>query len=95
MQGELSYQVDAWGRVRRSVESARESAQASAADLATVKLNLQAELATDYFDLRNADAEVQLLESTVADYKNSLQLTQDLYHGAWLPTSMCSKPQPS
>jgi NodT family efflux transporter outer membrane factor (OMF) lipoprotein len=81
MQGELSYEIDAWGRVRRTVESARESAQASAADLATVNLNLQAELASDYFNLRNADAEVELLKSTVADYEKTLQLTESLYHG--------------
>jgi NodT family efflux transporter outer membrane factor (OMF) lipoprotein len=81
MQGDLSYEVDAWGRVRRTVESARESAQASAADLATVNLSLQAELATDYFDLRNADAEENLLKSTVADYEKTLQLTESLFHG--------------
>jgi NodT family efflux transporter outer membrane factor (OMF) lipoprotein len=81
MQGDLSYEVDAWGRVRRTVESARESAQASAADLATVNLSLQSELAIDYFDLRNADAEEKLLKSTVADYQRSLQLTQNLHSG--------------
>lgn len=80
-EGELSYEVDAWGRVRRTVESARESAQASAADLATVNLSLQSELAIDYFDLRNADAEEKLLESTVADYRRTLQLTETLHKG--------------
>jgi len=80
-QGDLSYQVDAWGRVRQTVESARENAQASAADLATVNLALQAELAIDYFNLRNADAEEQLLQSTVADYKKTLELTQNLHNG--------------
>jgi NodT family efflux transporter outer membrane factor (OMF) lipoprotein len=81
MQGDLSYEVDAWGRVRRTVESARESAQASAADLATVNLSLQSELAMDYFDLRNADAEEKLLKSTVTDYEKTLQLTENLYRG--------------
>jgi NodT family efflux transporter outer membrane factor (OMF) lipoprotein len=81
MQGDLSYEVDAWGRVRRTVESARESAQASAADLATVNLSLQSELASDYFDLRNADAEEKLLKSTVADYEKTLQLTENRHHG--------------
>jgi NodT family efflux transporter outer membrane factor (OMF) lipoprotein len=80
-EGDLSYQVDAWGRVRRTVESARESAQASAADLATVKLTLQSELAIDYLELRNADSEEQLLQSTVADYKKTLQLTENLHSG--------------
>jgi NodT family efflux transporter outer membrane factor (OMF) lipoprotein len=81
VQGDLSYQVDAWGRVRRTVESASESAQASAADLAAVNLALQSELATDYFELRSADAQRQLLQSTVADYKKTLQLTENLHTG--------------
>jgi NodT family efflux transporter outer membrane factor (OMF) lipoprotein len=81
MQGDLSYEVDAWGRVRRTVESARETAQASAADLATVNLSLESELAIDYFHLRNADAEDKLLKSTVADYEKTLQLTENRYHG--------------
>jgi NodT family efflux transporter outer membrane factor (OMF) lipoprotein len=81
MQGDFSYEVDAWGRVRRTVESARESAQASAADLATVNLSLQSELAVDYFDLRNADAQEKLLKSTVGDYQKTLQLTQNRHRG--------------
>lgn len=80
-QGDFSYQIDAWGRVRQTVESVRESAQASAADLATVNLALQSELAIDYFNLRNADAEKKLLQSTVADYKKTLQLTENLHNG--------------
>jgi NodT family efflux transporter outer membrane factor (OMF) lipoprotein len=79
--GSLSYEVDAWGRVRKTVESAKESAQASAADLATVNLSLQSELAVDYFELRSADAQKQLLESTAADYEKSLQLTENRYKG--------------
>jgi NodT family efflux transporter outer membrane factor (OMF) lipoprotein len=81
MQGDLSYEIDAWGRVRRTVESARETAQASAADLATVNLSLESELAIDYFNLRNADAEEKLLKSTVEDYVKTLRLTKYLYHG--------------
>src|SRR5882672_5625781 len=46
---ELSYQLDVWGRVRRTVESYREQAQASAADLAMVNLSMHAQLALDYF----------------------------------------------
>ena len=46
---DFSYQADVWGRVRRNVESYREQAQASAADLATVNLSIQADLAIDYF----------------------------------------------
>src|SRR5467141_3990983 len=50
---DFSYQADVWGRVRRTVESYREQAQASAADLATVNLTLHADLAIDYFQARS------------------------------------------
>jgi NodT family efflux transporter outer membrane factor (OMF) lipoprotein len=77
----LSYQADVWGRVRKTVEASREQAQASAADLAAVNLALHADLALDYFQARSLDAEEQLLNSTVADYQRTLQLTQNRYQG--------------
>jgi NodT family efflux transporter outer membrane factor (OMF) lipoprotein len=79
--GDVSYEVDAWGRVRRTVESARESAQASAADLATVNLSAQSELAQDYFELRSADAQKKLLDATVEDFEKSLQLAENRHTG--------------
>ena len=79
--GDLSYEVDAWGRVRRTVESARANVEASAADLAIVNLSVQSELAQDYFELRSADAQKKLLDSTVSDYEKSLQLTEDRHNG--------------
>jgi NodT family efflux transporter outer membrane factor (OMF) lipoprotein len=79
--GDLTYELDAWGRVRHAVESAVENAQASAADLAAVNLSLQSELAVDYFELRSADAQKKLLDSTVFDYERALQLTENRYHG--------------
>lgn len=78
---DMSYEPDVWGRVRRTVEAARASAQASFADLETVSLSLRAELAVDYFQARELDAEAQLLDSTVASYEKSLELTQNRYHG--------------
>ena len=78
---DVSYEPDVWGRVRRTVEAARSNAQASAADLEAVSLSLHAELATDYFQARALDAEIQLLESTVAAYEKALQLTQNRYQG--------------
>src|SRR5258707_13037378 len=67
---DLSYEIDLWGRVRRSVVAAGEDAQAAAADLESVKLSLHAELAIDYFELRSADAQKRLLEATANAYSN-------------------------
>jgi NodT family efflux transporter outer membrane factor (OMF) lipoprotein len=78
---DFSYQIDVWGRVRRTVESYREQAQASAADLATVNLSLHADLAIDYFQARSLDAEEQLLNSTVTQYEQALELIQSRYAG--------------
>jgi outer membrane protein TolC len=57
---DFSYEVDLWGRIRRTVSASREEAQASAADLQTANLSLHAELAVDYFELRSADVQEQL-----------------------------------
>ena len=78
---DVSYEPDVWGRVRRSVEASRENAQASAADLESVRLSLHAELALDYFELRSLDAESKLLDSTVDEFTRALQLTQNRYKG--------------
>ena len=77
----VSYQVDVWGRVRRIVESNRDLAQASAADLATVNLSMHADLAIDYFQARSLDAQGQLLNSTVKQYEQALELTLNRFHG--------------
>jgi len=78
---ELSYQLDVWGRVRRTVESYREQAQASAADLAALNLSMHAQLALDYFQARTLDAEEQLLNSTVTQYEQALQLIENRFAG--------------
>ena len=84
---DVSYELDFWGRVRRTVAAAREFAQASAADLETAKLSLQAELAFDYFELRSADAQKQILDNTVESYAAALRLTQNRYQGGAAPKS--------
>ena len=76
---DLSYEVDLWGRVRRTVAAARQEAQATAADLETARLSLQAELVVDYIELRAADAQQQLLEETVKAFTVFLRLTTDRF----------------
>ena len=79
--GSVSWEPDLWGRIRRTVESARATVQATAADLANVDLSLHAELAMDYFEMRGLDSQQQLLESTVDDYDRFVQLTQVRFKG--------------
>lgn len=74
-----SWQPDFWDRVRNTVRASAASAQASAADLENTKLTAQAELASDYFQLRGQDALIQLYDDTVGGYSNSLQLTTVLF----------------
>lgn len=84
---ESSWELDLWGRVRRSVTAAREETQASAADVASVRLSLHAELAVDYFELRSADADEKLLDDTVKAYGEALQLTENRFRGGIAPMS--------
>jgi NodT family efflux transporter outer membrane factor (OMF) lipoprotein len=84
---DLSYELDLWGRVRRTVAAAREEAQATAADLETALLSLRAEVALDYFELRSADAQQQLLNDTVNAFSAALQLTTNRFAGGAAPMS--------
>jgi NodT family efflux transporter outer membrane factor (OMF) lipoprotein len=84
---DLNYEVDLWGRIRRSVTAAREQAQATDADLENARLSLHADLAMDYFGLRTADAQAKLLDDTVKAYQSALQLTQDRFDGGAAPQS--------
>ena len=90
---DLSYELDLWGRVRRSVAAAREEAQATAADYETAKLSLEAELAMDYFELRSADAQKQLLDDTVKAYSDNLQLTVGRFKGGVAPRADVAQAQ--
>jgi NodT family efflux transporter outer membrane factor (OMF) lipoprotein len=76
---DASWELDLWGRVRRTVESQRATAQASVADLESLRLSAQATLAQSYFALRIQDAQRQLLEATVATYQRSLAIVQNRY----------------
>ena len=73
------WELDLWGRIRRTVESNVASAQASAADLESMRLSLQSELANNYFQLRVNDAQKQLFEDTITAYQKSLELSRNRY----------------
>ncbi len=79
LEGDASWEIDLWGRIRRQVESNVASAQASAATLANARLSEQALLATDYLDLRVTDALQRVLDETVRNDTESLRITQNQY----------------
>jgi NodT family efflux transporter outer membrane factor (OMF) lipoprotein len=75
----LNWEIDLFGRLRNTAKAAREQAQSSAADEAAVALSLQAELATDYFNLRGDDTTIALLEDTIKVYDRAYDLTKNRY----------------
>ncbi len=75
-----SWELDLWGRLRRSLENAHALADASANDLRFAKLSMQTQLATTYLQLREADAEQRLLNDTVTAYQRALQIAQNRYN---------------
>ncbi len=79
LSGQVTWELDLWGKVRRQVESSRASAQAGAADIEGVRLSAQAQLAQDYFQLCALDSQKQILEATVAAYQKFLELTKNRY----------------
>jgi NodT family efflux transporter outer membrane factor (OMF) lipoprotein len=76
---DATWEPDLFGRIRNTIKSAAYGAQASAADLANIRLTAQADLAMDYFQLRGQDALKQLLDSTVVAYQQSLDFTKAQY----------------
>lgn len=72
----ISWEPDFWGGVRRQIESSAANSQATAAQLANVRLSLQGMLAVTYFQIRGLDLQAQLLRSTLDAYTQTLQLTQ-------------------
>jgi NodT family efflux transporter outer membrane factor (OMF) lipoprotein len=81
-----SWQPDFFGRVRNMVDAAAYAAQASAADVENTRLSVQAELASDYFQMRGQDELKALLDATVVAYQQALDLTQALYE-----TGVCNE----
>ena len=79
--GQATYEVDLWGRVHDNVAAGRASVQASSADLASVRLSLEAQLADSYLVLVGLDRQVDLLQKSVDAYQRALQLTKTLQAG--------------
>jgi outer membrane protein, multidrug efflux system len=77
----LSYEVDAWGRVRKSMEAANATAEATAADLRFVRLAVEANVAMDYYSLLETDAERQVLTSTMREMQRAVDLTTNRFRG--------------
>lgn len=77
----VSYEADLFGRVRQNVEAANASLQSTAADLGNVQLVLTAELAADYFTLRELDAEYQVVNESAADQRKALDLLNNRHSG--------------
>jgi NodT family efflux transporter outer membrane factor (OMF) lipoprotein len=77
--GSASWDIDVWGKIRRTLESNVANAQASEAELAAARLSAQATLASDYIELRIADEQKQLFDETVEAYQRSLQITNNQY----------------
>jgi len=77
---DLGYEIDLWGRVRRSIEASRADAEGSAADYRSLLLSLQADVARNYFALRALDAEVDLLRRTVELRRENLGLVRSLFN---------------
>jgi NodT family efflux transporter outer membrane factor (OMF) lipoprotein len=75
----VGWEPDVWGRLRRGVQAASAGAQASEADLASAELSAQGELASNYFALRQIDAQLALLAETTEAYARSLTITRNRY----------------
>jgi NodT family efflux transporter outer membrane factor (OMF) lipoprotein len=77
----LSWELDFWGRVRRTSESAQAQSAAAADDLETARLEVATEVANEYFTYETYIAEEALIRDTIQAYQKSLDLTQNLRKG--------------
>jgi NodT family efflux transporter outer membrane factor (OMF) lipoprotein len=82
-----SWELDLWGRLRRNLEASQASYQASAAELAALRLSLQGELVQNYLQLRVMDEQARLLKQTIEAYSRSLKLTENQYRAGIVPKS--------
>ena len=82
-----TWDLDVWGKIRRQIESNSSAAQASSADLDNAKLSAQAQLALAYFNLRAADALIDLLNRTIVEYKKTLNIVQNQFKAGYSVTA--------
>jgi NodT family efflux transporter outer membrane factor (OMF) lipoprotein len=74
-----TWDIDVWGRIRRSIEAAKDQAKASEADIANAKLSAQITLANDYVQLREQDEARRLLDQTIAGYSKTVEITKNKF----------------
>jgi NodT family efflux transporter outer membrane factor (OMF) lipoprotein len=78
--GTLSWEIDVWGRIRRTIESDSAAAQASAADLMNARLSAQSSLVTNYFQLRTSDERRRVLQQSVAAFARALEIVRNQFN---------------
>lgn len=83
----VSWELDVWGKLRRQLESDSARMQASAADLAAVRLSQQSELVQSYLQLRVLDEQKRLLDETVAAYQQAFRIAENQYKAGIVPRS--------
>jgi NodT family efflux transporter outer membrane factor (OMF) lipoprotein len=83
--GQLNWEIDLWGRLRRQLESSRTAAEASAGDLANAQLSVAATLAQDFVQIRALDMQLSLLARTITAYRRSLEITRNRYAAGVAP----------
>jgi NodT family efflux transporter outer membrane factor (OMF) lipoprotein len=78
---EVDYEIDLWGRVRNTVEAAKDQTLAANADLASAQLSLQTQLVDNYIQLRGLDRQIALFQQSIDAFQKALKLTQTLHSG--------------
>jgi len=78
---QVDYEIDLWGRVRNTVEAARDETLAANADLASAQLSLQTQLVDNYIQLRGLDQQIALYQQSIDAFQKALKLTQTLHDG--------------
>lgn len=79
LSGDVAWEADVWGQIRRQVEARSASEEAAAINLADARLSMQAQLLQNYFGLRSTDLERQLLRQIINAYEQALQITRNRY----------------